>query len=48
MRKRLIACVTVAVLLGPLAGIANAGPSTCAIMEKIGVRNVKECEEPSR
>jgi hypothetical protein len=47
MRKRLIAFVAVAALLGPLAGTANAAASMCEIQRKLGVQNVKECEEPT-
>jgi len=47
MRKRLIALVTVAALVGPLAGVANAAASLCEIQRKLGVQNVKECEGPT-
>jgi hypothetical protein len=32
------------VLTGPLASIANAG-IVCTLQEKLGVENVKECED---
>lgn len=48
MRKRLIALIAVAALLGPFAGSASAAPSMCEIQRKLGVENVKECEDPTR
>ena len=45
--KRIIATLAVAVLMS-LPAAASAAPSMCDIQEKLGVRNVKECEEPTR
>lgn len=47
MRKRLIAAVIAAAFLTQLAGVAEAGPSRCSIMEKLGYEWVRECEDPS-
>ena len=48
MRKRLIAIVVTAAFLTGLAGSAAHGAASwCEIQEKLGVRNVKECENPT-
>ncbi|MGH2735675.1 MAG: hypothetical protein ACRDKZ_08845 [Actinomycetota bacterium] len=45
MRKAIVSLFVVGLLAGPLANFANAGP-ICTLYEKLGIDNVKECEEP--
>ncbi len=44
MRKGLIALFVAGLLGGPLSGLAQAGV-VCSLQEKLGVNNVKECED---
>ncbi|MGH2730500.1 MAG: hypothetical protein ACRDJI_07800 [Actinomycetota bacterium] len=44
MRKLIVAVVAAGVLAGPLSAVANAG-IVCTLQEKLGVENVKECED---
>ncbi len=44
MKKLLLSLVAVGVLVGPLASISHAGV-VCTLQEKLGVNNVKECED---
>lgn len=44
LRKALIASFVAALLDGPVAGVAHAG-LVCDLQEKLGVNNVKECED---
>lgn len=47
MRARLIAAVFAATFLAQLGSAAQAGPSMCTIMEKLGYEWVRECEDPA-
>lgn len=44
MRKLIVTLMAAGVLAGPLSAIANAG-IVCTLQEKLGVDNVKECED---
>lgn len=44
MRKAVIALFVAGLLSGPLSGLAQAGV-VCTLQEKLGVNNVKECED---
>lgn len=44
MRKALVALMAAGLLAGPLSSFANAGV-VCALQQKLGVDNVKECED---
>jgi hypothetical protein len=44
MRKVIVTLVAAGVLAGPLASIANAGV-WCTLQEKLGVDNIRECED---
>ncbi len=44
MRKLAICLMAIGLLSGPLSSIANAGV-VCSVQEKLGVNNVKECED---
>lgn len=44
MRKVVLLAVLVALLIGPFSSIAHAG-IVCTLQEKLGVTNVKECED---
>lgn len=45
MRARLTMAALAALIVSLFAGAADAGPSMCDIQEKLGVRNVRECED---
>lgn len=45
MKKLVVALTVVGVLAGPAASVASAA-TFCTLMEKLGVKNVKECESP--
>ena len=47
MRKRIIAVIVATAALTQLPGVAEAGPSMCRIMEKLGYEWVREYEDPS-
>ncbi len=45
-----IRTIVAAIILAAVAGTAapaTAAPSTCEIMAKLGVQNVRECEDPT-
>jgi hypothetical protein len=44
MRRTAVAIFVAGLLAGPLSGLANAG-IVCDLQEKLGVNNVKECED---
>ncbi|MGH3118229.1 MAG: hypothetical protein ACRDQ2_14180 [Gaiellales bacterium] len=44
MKKLLIFVVVAGLLGGPLSSISSAGVA-CDLQEKLGVNNVKECED---
>ena len=47
MLKRIFAALLVGIVLSFAAPAAEAAPSMCEIMYKLGVRNVRECEDPT-
>lgn len=44
MKKLIVGLMVSALSFGPLSAIANAG-IVCTLQEKLGVDNVKECED---
>jgi hypothetical protein len=44
MRKAVVALFISGLVAGPLSGLAHAGV-VCTLQEKLGVNNVKECED---
>lgn len=44
MRKLVVSLIAVGLIGGPLSGLASAG-IVCDLQEKLGVENVKECED---
>lgn len=44
MRKLLVSLIAAGLLGGPLSAVTHAGVG-CRLQEKLGVENVKECED---
>lgn len=44
MKKLIVGLMVSALSFGPLSAVANAGVF-CSLQEKLGVNNVKECED---